>query len=425
MDTDNVGMFPKLPLVDAEVSFTFEELFFSRTDSRGIIQTGNTVFQRVSIYDWNELIQKPHNVIRHPDMPRGVFWLFWDMIKRGEPVGAYVKNRAKDGRYYWVFAIVTPIEGGYLSVRLKPSSPMFATIAQEYASLLAAVPDNKAGAKIGAEILSQRLSALGFDDYASFMATALSQETAARDQRLGRRPDAARACFDELQTAAKSLLKQADLIFEAYARSEYVPINLRVQAAHLGRSGTVIDTISSNYNLISTEIRNNMDRFIASAASVLKTINDGLFLLCTAKIQRETADQFRREIAQSQGAEGGDRNAEMRLLEAQRTHYRQKTIDGLAAINDRAGSFRRDCAEMKRLAAGLEVTRIMGKMESARLAVVKDGLNELIDDLEAFQTTISDNLKDIDVNNLNIQNTARNLAALVEGSPQDYTARIR
>ena len=80
---------------------------------------------------------------------------------------------------------------------------------------------------------------------------------------------------------------------------------------------------------------------------------------------------------------------------------------------------------MKRLAAGLEVTRIMGKMESARLAVVKDGLNELIDDLEAFQTTISDNLKDIDANNLTIQNTARNLAALVEGAPQDYTARIR
>ncbi|WP_297250835.1 PAS domain-containing protein [Bosea sp. (in: a-proteobacteria)] len=415
MDTENVGTRPKLPVVDAEVPFAFEELFFSRTDWRGVIQAGNTVFQRVSIYDWNELFQKPHNVIRHPDMPKAVFWLLWDMIKRGEPVGAYVKNRAKDGRYYWVFAIVTPIEGGYLSVRLKPSSPIFTAIVQEYASLLAAVPDSKAGAKAGVEVLSRRLSALGFDDYASFMAAALSQEIAARDQRLGRRPDAAIACFDELLTAAKSLLKQADLIFEAYARSEYVPINLRVQAAHLGQSGTVIDTISSNYNLISTEIRNNMDRFIASAASVLKTINDGLFLLCTATIQREAEEQFRREIALSQDAGGGDRDAEMRLLEAQRSHYREKTIDGLAAINDRAGSFRRDCAEMKRLAAGLEVTRIMGKMESARLAVVKDGLNELIDDLEAFQTTITENLKEIDTNNQNIQVKARKLATLVDG----------
>jgi aerotaxis receptor len=148
---------------------------------------------------------------------------------------------------------------------------------------------------------------------------------------------------------------------------------------------------------------------------VLKTINDGLFLLCTATIQREAAEQFRREIAQSQNAGGGDRDAEMRLLEAQRIHYRQKTIEGLAAINDRAGSFRRNCAEMKRLAAGLEVTRIMGKMESARLTVVKDGLNELIDDLEAFQTTISDNLKDIDTSNQNIQSKARKLAALVDG----------
>jgi aerotaxis receptor len=415
VDTEIVGMRPKLPVVDAEVPFTFEELFFSRTDWRGVIQAGNTVFQRVSMYDWSGLIQKPHNVIRHPDMPKGVFWLLWDMIKRGEPVGAYVKNRAQDGRYYWVFAIVTPIEGGYLSVRLKPDSPMFAAVAQEYASLIASVPDNKAGAKIGAEVLLQRLAALGYDDYASFMAVALSREIAARDHRLGRRPDAAIVCFDELLTAAKSLLKQADLIFEAYSRSEYVPINLRVQAAHLGPSGTVIDTISNNYSLISTEIRNNMDRFITSAASVLKTINDGLFLLCTATIQREAAEQFRREIAQSQNAGGGDRDAEMRLLEAQRIHYRQKTIEGLAAINDRAGSFRRNCAEMKRLAAGLEVTRIMGKMESARLTVVKDGLNELIDDLEAFQTTISDNLKDIDTSNQNIQSKARKLAALVDG----------
>ncbi len=53
-------------------------------------------------------------------MPRAVFWLLWDTIEKGEPVGAYVKNKAKDGRYYWVFAIVTPIEGGYLPSASSP-----------------------------------------------------------------------------------------------------------------------------------------------------------------------------------------------------------------------------------------------------------------------------------------------------------------
>jgi hypothetical protein len=54
-----------------EAPFSFEELFFSRTDARGIILAGNSVFQRISQYDWDALIKKPHNIIRHPDMPKG------------------------------------------------------------------------------------------------------------------------------------------------------------------------------------------------------------------------------------------------------------------------------------------------------------------------------------------------------------------
>jgi aerotaxis receptor len=413
MDSEMTGIRARVPIVDNEVPFAFEELFFSRTDQRGVILAGNSVFQRVSLYGWSELIRRPHNIIRHPDMPKGVFWLLWDMIKRGEPVGAYVKNRAKDGRYYWVFAVVTPIEGGYLSVRLKPSSPLSAAIAEEYASLIATVSDNKAGARIGAEVLLQRLAVLGFEDYASFMAAALSQEIMARNRHLGCHPDAVITYFGELVAAARSLLHQAGLIFAAYARSEHVPVNLRVQAAHLGQSGAVIDTISSNYSLISSEIRSNMDRFIASAAGVLRTINDGFFFVCTATIQREAAEQFSREIALSVDLEGQDQYEEMRLLDDQRIAYRQKAIDGLTAINERVSSFRQDCAEMRRLAAGLEVTRIMGKVESARQTVIRSGLSELIADLETFQAALTDGLKEIDSNNQHIQTNARRLVEIV------------
>lgn len=63
-----------------ESEFKFEELFFSRTNTRGIIQSANSVFQRVSKYEWEELLQKPHKIIRHPAMPRGVFQLFWDEL---------------------------------------------------------------------------------------------------------------------------------------------------------------------------------------------------------------------------------------------------------------------------------------------------------------------------------------------------------
>ena len=95
-----------------EAPFHLNEVFFSRTDSRGVIQSGNYVFHRVANYEWPDMLGAPHKLIRHPDSPKGLFWLFWDTLKRGETIGAYVKNRARDGLYYWVFAVAMPCAGG-------------------------------------------------------------------------------------------------------------------------------------------------------------------------------------------------------------------------------------------------------------------------------------------------------------------------
>ena len=84
--------------VDRPRSFHIEELFFSTTDSQGVIQSGNDVFTRVSGYDESELIGKPHSKIRHPDMPACVFRIFWNRLIAGQSIAAYVKNRAKERR---------------------------------------------------------------------------------------------------------------------------------------------------------------------------------------------------------------------------------------------------------------------------------------------------------------------------------------
>ena len=74
----------------------------SRTDTKGTIEFGNDYFFEISGYTPNELIGKPHNTIRHPDMPKVIFKLMWDRLKQGKNIFAVVKNMAKDGRYYWV-----------------------------------------------------------------------------------------------------------------------------------------------------------------------------------------------------------------------------------------------------------------------------------------------------------------------------------
>ena len=93
---------------DIEVFFDKRDLIVSKTDVKGKITYANRTFCEVAGYDESELLGQPHNIIRHPDMPRAVFKLLWDVILDGREVFAYVKNLAKSGAYYWVFAHVTP-----------------------------------------------------------------------------------------------------------------------------------------------------------------------------------------------------------------------------------------------------------------------------------------------------------------------------
>lgn len=107
-------------VVDEEVKFS-EELV-STTDTRGVITYANEAFSRVCGYSQEELVNTNHNIVRHPDMPKAAFKDLWVNLEAGASWRGAVKNRCKDGRYYWVDAFVTPIlrNGsvvGYQSVR--------------------------------------------------------------------------------------------------------------------------------------------------------------------------------------------------------------------------------------------------------------------------------------------------------------------
>jgi aerotaxis receptor len=389
-----------------EIQYGFDELFFSRTDTSGRIQFGNSVFQRVSVYSWDELLGKPHKIVRHLDTPRAVFWLLWKHLQEGRPIGAYVKNRAKDGRFYWVFAIATPIEGGYISVRLRPSSALFAAIKQEYAEFVAAERRADMAPEQSADAVAARLATLGFSDYASFMATALGAELAARDERLGRRRDAVAHAFNEVRSSAQDLLKHSDAIAEAYADSENVPFNFRVLAAQLGDAGAAIGVISGNYSQLSAEMKVALDHFIQVARELRRTVDEGSFLTGVARVQREMASAFKAESKP-------ETEFEMATLSQQQRNYTAKARRGLDEISRTAEVFARSCSEMTRLAAGLEVTRIMGKVECARHVQVSDRLGELLSGLEVFQRIVWQALREIDANNDIIRDHAKRLLLAV------------
>lgn len=126
-----------------------DDFIVSKTDLKGIITYGNRTFIKISGYSEAELLGAPHSILRHPDMPRVVFKLLWDTIQSRREICAYVKNMAKNGDFYWVFANVTPSfdEGGsligYFSVRRKPREASVHTVEGLYRTLLEA--EKKAG----------------------------------------------------------------------------------------------------------------------------------------------------------------------------------------------------------------------------------------------------------------------------------------
>ena len=127
------------------------DFIVSKTDLKGRITYGNEIFIEYSGYSESELLGAQHNIIRHPDMPRGVLKFLWGDIAAGTEVFAYVKNMSKDGGFYWVFANVTPDYDaagniiGYLSVRRAPKRSAVQVLDGLYKAMLEA--EQKAGPK--------------------------------------------------------------------------------------------------------------------------------------------------------------------------------------------------------------------------------------------------------------------------------------
>ncbi|MDR1441395.1 MAG: PAS domain-containing protein [Bifidobacteriaceae bacterium] len=165
-----------------------DDLFFSTTDHKGVITGANSVFQRLSAFPRSELMGSPHNVIRHPAMPGGAFRLMWERLEARRPFAAYVRNLAKDGYSYWVFATITPLGDGFLSVRSTPCAQALWQAASDlydasmpYERAARQAGRNRAQSAVaGRDELAQRLRQAGFESYEEFMFTALPAEAMAR-----------------------------------------------------------------------------------------------------------------------------------------------------------------------------------------------------------------------------------------------------
>lgn len=387
----------------------------SRTDERGVIQSANQTFQRLSGFEWDELLGAPHKIIRHPDMPKCVFRVFWDRLKAGKPVGAYVKNRAKNGRYYWVFAIALPVDGGFVSVRLKPSSPIFENVKKVYAAL---VEEERKGMSIDDGLLMIRkfLQEHGRTSYRDAMAAWVRTEIAARRDALGRKPDPVLAGLEELKGCVLKIGSELDDVRATFESIRGTPTNLRIQATRFGDKAVTIQIISQNYDLLTREIEAANATMGKIYESLLQVLDEDSFGLAAVSLLHEA---FRRFEAEEALPDGISMETETQIVMPHTRDFSARADVMLKRTEELVAQVR----QLQRIVSGLAVTRVMCRIEEAGLVGDSGGIADIVDRLLQFQTKVMGCIEHIDTECRNAHRSVTRLAANFSAVPDEMQPR--
>ncbi len=370
-----------------EVPFGVEELFYSRTDRRGLILAGNPVFRRVAGYGWAQLIGAPHRIVRHPVTPKAVFRILWQTLQQDEPAVAYVCNRAADGRPYWVLATILPFSDTYLSVRIKPTSGLLAKVKDLYAQLSQAERDGL-GIDASVDRLLATLREAGFPDHRAFMRHALAQETSARAAALN-----ARTTMEEVGRIRKGLsdvIAEQEALVGDFERLRILPTNMRILASRLEPTGGPVGAISDIYLTISADIFSKVGAFSRGDASLCQRMSasfeKAMFLMTCAQLQAEVAGTARPE---DMAGSGIDCAAEVACLGRLGSSYRALAAHAMEDAMTLAAKIAEASVDLKRAMLSLETITVMGRVESARIGAEGMRINATINQLHEGNLVIS------------------------------------
>lgn len=371
------------------IDFPSEELLISRTDPHGRILSANASFVRVSGFSEEELIGAPHKIVRHPLMPRGVFHLMWAEIKAGNPIGAYVRNRAKDGRYYWVFATVSPLADGYISMRIKPSSAGIAMADRWYAELLKREKDEGLSPEASAKALIHLVKAEGYQSYQTFMAERLAFEMRARETALGRKPKQELAHLSSALDTWHGVGSNCESIFDAYTSFGTTPLNMQVQAGHLEGSGAALSKIASNFAGIANDINADLESYREAVAEVAETLHQFLFHDFTQALLSDA----RTTVA----ANDPSHETVLQIIMEQQADYHARAAKGLRLVLARLKAFELGSAVIKRQLSGLSVTRVMCAIEIAQIGGdARGNITAIVDELRRFEDHTDKSMSEIE-----------------------------
>jgi hypothetical protein len=413
---------------ESESFYSVEELFVSRTNKKGIIQTGNNVFVRVSEYDRNDLIGKPHNIIRHPNMPRCVFKLVWTEIALDKIFVGYVKNKSKNGKYYWVLACIFPTKSGYISVRLKPTSELLTVIKALYQDVLEY--EDKHGMNEALGYLVKRINELGFKSYDHFMKHALMTELFSRDDKMKAKDAITRSNgstienlfldiqqilfrvvgnfkdFSRKDFGFEGLHKQisdcANIIEGSFLNLESLSINMAIAAHNLGQDGRTLVVVANTFQKIAADVLQNFKSFKTMSNDIMNESEKVVFAVLSSRaliemlmfqVQENVADLYAGKFKnQAELANLVDdartMNNEIVKLFSDNVKYQRKFLENLKLLS-------KNTNQIKDLVTRLDLIRIGGKLEGERSQKIAELFGPFIDQMNEFIIPIEDPMKNL------------------------------
>lgn len=419
----------------SESPFDFKELFFSTTNERGVILFGNDVFVRVSGYGKDVLTGAPHSIIRHPDMPRAVFKLLWSTIQAGEPIAAYVKNLAANGSYYWVLAFVFPIDGGYLSIRLKPSSKLWEAAKNLYVSTLEV--EEKDGMEVSVPFLLEQIQKAGFKSYVEFMIQAafaeinnlesLRTENQNSSESMGEISEVSSSAAEELKkcfkliqdfrTTSQSFVATMQKLTEGFQNLKYIALNMTVSAAKFGEGVASLGVVAKEFSNLSSQIQEHLSG-LSDFIAVLNEATETCALKVVAlDVQMLMVDFFVRE---SMAKFKTEENAFSDMV-ANREHfaklfrsYSQGLDEQVQSLSGHLNSIASQMVDVRKFTTGLEVIRQIGAVESSRDNQVRQTFVHYLEEMKKFIQLLQTSTQGIHKDIVQMQGSGRTISEVAQ-----------
>ncbi len=395
--------------------FELQSVLFSRSDARGLITGANASFQKVSGFDWDTLIGSPHSVLRHPDMPNAVFQGMWQRLRAGQPFAGYLQNQAQDGVAYWVFATVVPVADGYMSLQIMPKSRILDRVMPIYDRLLSRESAEETAPYDGAAEFETAIQELGFDGSLAFMSFALREELVARDTQPRRDANPVWDALSDIFQDIEDLENRARDVKTTFRHTHQIPYNMRLQASKLEGSGGPISVISSNYRQMTQSLEQSIDQFDTNSSLGSNIVHTAMVNICVHDLLAE----FTGAHDTQQDRFYGDQQAEMSALRTLAATCQNDTLRDVQALSDNVRRFGQQCQDMRRMMSGLELTRIMCKIERSKYQGDLGGLDEIVKRLEVAQQSLNASFDGILISVGNIVTGVNTVARLMPPQQDD------